>query len=83
METLAKEIVDFMLKYGDTYELRDYYESVEDFITETIQALYDKVKRKVMALVLKEYVEWWEIENEEDMEMVTKATELYRKVVSL
>ena len=82
-ETLGKEIADFMLKYGDTYELNDCYESFEEFVTETIMALYDAVKRKVMALVLKEYVEWWKIENEEDKEMVTKATELYRKVVSL
>ena len=82
-EILAKEIVDFMLKYGDTYELRDCYDSVEDFVTETIMALYDAVKRKVMALVLKEYVEWWDITDEEDEIMVAKAAILYQILITL
>lgn len=78
MEALAKEIVNFMLKYGDTYELKDCYESVEDFITETIACLYDKVKRNVMALVLKEYIEWADDDKE-----ATEAATLYRKVITL
>ena len=78
METLAKEIVSFMIKYGDTYELRDCYESVEEFVTETIAALYDKVKRHIMALVLKEYIEWSDCEEE-----ATEAAVLYRKVMAI
>ena len=78
MEKLGKEIATFMWDYGDIYELRDCYDSFEEFVTETIACLYDRVKRNIMALVLKDYIEW-----SDDDEEATEASILYRKVVDI
>ena len=77
-EALGKEIAKFMWDYGDIYELRDIYDSFEEFVTEIVASLYDRVKRNVMALVLKESIEWSDDEDE-----AVKAAELYRKVKAL
>ena len=78
MENLGNEIATFMWDYADWYELRDCYDSFEELVTETIASLYDRVKRNVMALVLKESIEWSDDEDE-----AVKAAELYRKVKAL
>ena len=77
-EMLALEISEFIWTY-DIYEARDCYESYEELITETIRSLYDKVKRNIIALWLKEIIEWKEGLEEE----IAKAAELYRKVVDI
>ena len=84
IENLGKEIAEFMLEYGDTYEFRDCYEDYgnesfnEMFITETIKTLYDTVKRNIMALYLKDIMSFSDYDDE-----ALKAAELYRKVVEL
>lgn len=77
MEKLAKEIATFMW-HVDLYEAHDAYDSFEEFITEIIRGLYNPIYRKVLALTLKEIVEWGGIEEE-----ASEAATLYRKVVTL
>ena len=77
-EILALEISEFVWNY-DIYEARDCYESYEELITETMRALYDKAKRNVIALWLKEIIEWEEGLEEE----IAKAAELYRRVLAI
>ena len=77
MEILAKEIATFMW-HVDLYEAHDAYESFEELITEIIRGLYNPIYRKVLALTLKEIVEWGRIEEE-----ATEAAVLYRKVMAI
>lgn len=77
-EKLAKEIVNFMLKYGDTYEFRDCYESVEDFVMEIVSSLYNSVERNGIAKDL--YTRSTQSDDEKE---ASKASILYRKVVAL
>lgn len=77
MKDLAERISSFM--YGhDTYGFKDCYETLEDFTREILMSLYDKVKRNVIALELKEIVEWSEIDVE-----AYEASMLYREVKAI
>ena len=77
-EKLGRAIAEFMWKYGDWYELRDCYDSFEDFVTETISSLYNSRERNEIAKDL-----YTRSKQSDDEKEASKASILYRKVVDI
>lgn len=59
---LAKKIAEWVWNNGDRYELRDCYDSYEDFESETIMGMSNAEQRKGIA----HYLRFTTFETEED-----------------
>ena len=77
MEDLGKRIAIFMWD-EDPYDARDYYNDIEELITEIVKQLYVAVYRMAIARTLKAIAEW-----HEDDATAYEASMLYREVIAI
>lgn len=71
MDNLVTRLVEFELRYGDTYALHDAYDDIETELEEDIK---DALRQRKYAEILADLAEHM---NEEDYEEVNEATELW------